>query len=377
MPQQGEQGDRGVAGGSVRRVVRWAGHPGTVLAVLVLLLNDHLWKRSWPGPVTGKVSDVAWMLVAPPVVALLLTPALRLRGHWPAVLGLAVTAVSFAVAKSGPAGGELASGVWSSGGVPSRIVGDPTDLMALPALVASWWLWRRGRELRRAPYVGLVVVPVAVAAMVATGERRQEGDGYVPPAPTTSLHLGVDADGAFLETSGGYWTSPDGGQNWKRLEAGSEDAAPFTSVEGTPGRTVCLPKAPERCYRLTRGEPPGSPAPGVMAPGETSPRPARSAPGSWATEGPTLGPGQETVDRWVVEESVHGQQDWSPVWRSAAGYRELPGTVMELATVAGPRGSTVIVHYPGAGLAVRDVDGVWKWRTYPEGLRLPAPAPPR
>ncbi len=45
----------------------WLSHPVTVVAALVLLLNDHLLKHAWPGPVTGKLSDVAGLVVAPPL----------------------------------------------------------------------------------------------------------------------------------------------------------------------------------------------------------------------------------------------------------------------------------------------------------------------
>ncbi|MEU7914011.1 hypothetical protein, partial [Microbispora bryophytorum] len=48
----------------------WLGHPATLTAIAVLLVNDHLLKRLWPGMVTGKLSDVAGMLVAPPLLAL-------------------------------------------------------------------------------------------------------------------------------------------------------------------------------------------------------------------------------------------------------------------------------------------------------------------
>jgi hypothetical protein len=32
---------------------RWLAHPVTVLALLVLILNDHVWKTRHPGLVTG------------------------------------------------------------------------------------------------------------------------------------------------------------------------------------------------------------------------------------------------------------------------------------------------------------------------------------
>ena len=42
-------------------------HPATVAAVVVLLLNDALFKSLWPDSwVTGKLSDLAWVVFASP-----------------------------------------------------------------------------------------------------------------------------------------------------------------------------------------------------------------------------------------------------------------------------------------------------------------------
>ena len=51
--------------------LHWVAHPLTVGATAVLLLNDHVFKQAWPGLVTGKLSDVAGLVVAPPVLGLL------------------------------------------------------------------------------------------------------------------------------------------------------------------------------------------------------------------------------------------------------------------------------------------------------------------
>src|SRR5690606_18791254 len=71
--------------------------PVTVASVIVLLLNDHVLKQAWPGFVTGKLSDVAGLVVAPPLAALLL---LR-RADLAATL-LTWAGTSYAVANAHP-----------------------------------------------------------------------------------------------------------------------------------------------------------------------------------------------------------------------------------------------------------------------------------
>ena len=49
-------------------------HPVTLGALGVLLINDLLFKALWPGAwIPGKLSDLAWMMFAPPVLAFLLS----------------------------------------------------------------------------------------------------------------------------------------------------------------------------------------------------------------------------------------------------------------------------------------------------------------
>ena len=49
-------------------------HPVTVAALVVLLLNDALFKSLWPDSlVTGKLSDLAWVVFASPLLAFVLS----------------------------------------------------------------------------------------------------------------------------------------------------------------------------------------------------------------------------------------------------------------------------------------------------------------
>ncbi|MEU8379692.1 hypothetical protein, partial [Streptosporangium sp. NPDC048865] len=120
----------------------WTGHPLTVIAVVILLLNDHLFKSLWPGPVTGKLSDVAGLIVAPPLLNLLI------RRPCASIL---LTGAVFTLVKTTTVGAALASQAWTLVWGPSRVLADPVDLVALPALYVAWWTWRHPdvRAVRR------------------------------------------------------------------------------------------------------------------------------------------------------------------------------------------------------------------------------------
>ena len=53
--------------------VRALASPGFALALVVLVLNDHVLKTAYPGWITGKLSDVAGLVLAPLLLGVLLT----------------------------------------------------------------------------------------------------------------------------------------------------------------------------------------------------------------------------------------------------------------------------------------------------------------
>lgn len=167
----------------VSHAVRVLAAPASVLALVVLALNDHVLKEAWPGLVTGKLSDVAGLVVAPMLLAVLLAAIGTQR---PAAWAIALTGVGFVLTKTSTAGAELTSAAWSLTGVPTVIRSDPTDQWALPALGLAWWV---DRSVRRAPLVpwrrtatlaaGAAVLPCAVLATAATSCDRGSGTTHV------------------------------------------------------------------------------------------------------------------------------------------------------------------------------------------------------
>lgn len=118
---------------ALRRPLWWA-------ALATLLINDHLLKGAGllPGWLTGKLSDVAGMLVAPALAASLIP--LRRRGMRVGAFG--AVALLFALIKLSPEARDALVSAAALLGMRWRIVVDPTDLIALAALPVSWSLTR-------------------------------------------------------------------------------------------------------------------------------------------------------------------------------------------------------------------------------------------
>jgi hypothetical protein len=129
-------------------------HPIALVAAAVLLVNDWVLKpSSAPGWLTGKLSDVAGLAFAPLALTALAGLALWVAGRLGArvdpwltprrlVLAVAATGAVFALVKLSPAAAARAATVfgWITPG--ARVVADPTDLLALPALAIAWWIGR-------------------------------------------------------------------------------------------------------------------------------------------------------------------------------------------------------------------------------------------
>jgi hypothetical protein len=151
--------------------------PLPLAAIALLLVNDWALKpAAWaPRALTGKLSDVCGLFIAPLVGTALLDLVLfgaahvglpvdfSLRRGKLAAAALAVGAL-FAAAKLSPAAALALTRAAAALGLDWRIAPDATDLLALPALAAAVWVGRR--EIARVPLGRLEVLERA---------RRREG----------------------------------------------------------------------------------------------------------------------------------------------------------------------------------------------------------
>lgn len=111
-------------------------HPLWWAALGALILNDHLLKGAGvlPGWLTGKLSDLAGMIVAPALAASLVTA----RREGLRALAFVSVAALFALVKLSPEARDALVSLASLAGLRWRIVADPTDLVALAALPLAW-----------------------------------------------------------------------------------------------------------------------------------------------------------------------------------------------------------------------------------------------
>lgn len=142
-------------------------NPWFLIALGILILNDHFLKALYPSWVTGKLSDFAGLFVFAVILKVALSRWLtspRRLAVLHAVIGLA-----FVIWKLAPV--EIVLD-WAAGftslPIPSRVK-DATDLLALPMLPISYWFLSRGRRSchERSPDSMLVRLSTCFVVIVA------------------------------------------------------------------------------------------------------------------------------------------------------------------------------------------------------------------
>ncbi len=194
-------------------------HPVTVAAVVVLFLNDALFKSLWPDSwITGKLSDLAWVVFASPLLAFVLSlfPIRRLFAERAAIItayvGLPALYAAFNTFE--PVHDWILRGLSFVAGGTAGTPLDPSDSLVIPfGLGIAVWVWRRrpvGSEKLRVR-LALLAAGVATFATVATS---------APPPITGVRSVGVSEDGAIVAAAndGGdrlQFGSRDGGLTWE------------------------------------------------------------------------------------------------------------------------------------------------------------------
>ena len=205
--------DRTLPGDFRRQAASALMHPVTLGALGVLLVNDLLFKALWPGAwVPGKLSDLAWMMFAPPVLAFVLSFATtgRAKGQRAAFVaayaGLPLLYVAFNT--FAPVHDVVLHVLGWVGGDGPRSPLDPTDSLVIPvAMAAAIWVWRKPSLDARSLRTRLALL-AATAAVLASVASTYDGNWGVNQVGRTKY-------GALVaDTSRGSHRSLDGGLTW-------------------------------------------------------------------------------------------------------------------------------------------------------------------
>ncbi len=194
-------------------------HPATIAAVVVLLLNDALFKSLWPDAwVTGKLSDLAWVVFASPLLAFILSlfpirrPFAERAAIITAYVGLPALYAAFNTFQ--PVHDWILRGLSLVAGGTAGSPLDPTDSLVIPfGLGIAVWVWRRrpvGPDKLRVR-LALLAAGVATFATIATSPEVIEDTGIET--------VGVASDGSIVATArvndhSVTYISADGGLTW-------------------------------------------------------------------------------------------------------------------------------------------------------------------
>lgn len=207
-------------------------HPISIGAAIILLLNAVVWQRMWPSWWTGKIGDFAWLVIAPLWIAAFLRlgwPGIFDNDHLTSQSAIVIAGAGYALLKSIPAFNALVVTWLSQFGFTPKLLVDPSDLIALPALLVAGWVWNRPRRVSVAPWSRLGALLLTALALIADSSAplqlgvvclAEREDGIYAFAQEEShpyFHRGPDR----------YWTaiyaSPDGGSTWTRSQVSTQE----------------------------------------------------------------------------------------------------------------------------------------------------------
>lgn len=184
-------------------------HPATIAAICALLLNDLVFKSLWPDAwVTGKLSDLAWVAFAPPLLAFLLSFAAggnaraQRAAFVTAYIGLPLLYAAFNTFE--PVHDVITWGLSLASGRASGGPLDATDSLVIPlGMSVALWVWRRpsaGSHRLRAQAALLVASLASLASVASSPAETELGITYV----------GLDEDDALVTQAS--WNSPSVGE---------------------------------------------------------------------------------------------------------------------------------------------------------------------
>jgi hypothetical protein len=211
-------------------------HPLSLMAILLLLFNDHWLRYAHPSWLTGKLGDFTWLVFAPFITALLLAWIVpqRWKQHSRIVrwLSIGFIGVWFATAKTIPFVHDLTTQtLYAIVGWQGQLRLDITDLLTLPALLISWHIWRTASDEK----VSLKPLAYVAFGLGVLGTLASDMQHHGPGKGVFQI---CDVDGLpLVETHSSHtkqYRSPNGGLFWEAVDRSNTTIQSSTCGEPLP-----------------------------------------------------------------------------------------------------------------------------------------------
>ena len=201
-------------------------HPVTIAALAVLLVNDLVFKALWSNPwTTGKLSDLAWVIFASPLLAFILSfPARRSQlaqraAFITAYIGLPLLYAAYNTFE--PLHELIISALLLASGASIGSPFDPTDSLVIPiGLAIAFWTWKRPTAPSKSMRIRLALLAAGLAAFATVATS---------PAPGPSGEVGRLNDDTLVIDSSELYISTDGGLTWR--SASREESLDWQSIQ--------------------------------------------------------------------------------------------------------------------------------------------------
>ncbi len=240
-----------------QRAVACLIHPFSLIAMGLLLLNDHLFRIFWPSCWTGKLGDFAWLFFFPFALAALLFRLLPRKisksERWVSGLAFSLTGGVFTLAKIWPPFHTIlvraASGLfgWS---VTWRI--DPTDLIGLFSLVGAAWMWHLSSRWKQNHKKPSWLVLLLAAFLTVANSAYPPSEGIFCLEEINGQVYAISFRDVYSSDSGGLSWQPSE-YRWISCDGHFYDDSVTSTASLTDPILMPDPVNPSVVYRITTG----------------------------------------------------------------------------------------------------------------------------
>lgn len=238
-----------------KRSLKALTHPISILAIVVLLVNDHWLRWHYPSWWTGKIGDFAWLIFAPFLLIWLLSVVYpKSKISQVGIVGFIGTGAVFSL------GNILLPFQQALAWLFQHIVGwrpfmvlDPTDLWTLPGLWVGWKIWQAstmkpqpaGHPLQKL-LLGWILLSFSALGTVANQ----------PSFPDYGVYCVAEHEGTVLaitEFEAGWFESDDGGLTWTQFDEINRELTTSCFRRFIPWE-VSDPNKPSHLWRIQGAE---------------------------------------------------------------------------------------------------------------------------